>query len=160
MNAAQISQRLRAYQSGMLPASVAPRVAGCSTQLMPTELRLPEEDSWRAEEVLKIAEQRGFDYRHYYKRASTRDAEALRLLMSFPCDGDATDGHAWFLHELLDLVGDVFFAEGLAKENADTCAMVGGLLLFNMGFDHGYEAEVIASFSRRYPRTYMATVAG
>lgn len=25
--------------------------------------------------------------------------------------------------------------------------MVGGLLLFNMGFDHGYEAEVIASFS-------------
>lgn len=160
MNAAQISQRLRAYQSGMMPASVAPRVAGCSTQLMPTDLRLPEQDSWYAEEVLKQAEQRGFDYRHYYKRASTRDAEALRLLMAFVCDGDATEGHAWFMHELLDLVGDTFFADALAKENADTCAMVGGLLLFNMGFDVGYEAEVMAAYSRRYPKTCLATIAG
>lgn len=160
MNAAQISQRLRAFQSGMMPGSVAPRVAGCSTQLPPTELRLPEEEPWYAEEVLTQAQQRGFDYRHYFKRASTRDTEALRLLMAFECIGDATEGHAWFMHELLDLVGDAFFAEALAKESADTCANVGGLLLFNMGYDTGYEADVMAAYSRRYPKTYLATIAG
>ena len=160
MNAAEISARIASYQSGMFPASVEPRALGEASQLHPVNLRLPEGDEWRAESVLTLASERGFDYRAFYRRASSRDAEALNMLFAFACEGESMDGHAWFLHELLDLVGDGFFADALAKENTERCACVGGLILFDMGFDHGYEAEVMAAFSRRYPRTYLATVAG
>ncbi|KAA0217099.1 hypothetical protein EDM80_03490 [bacterium] len=159
MNAAEISSRLASYQSGMFGASVAPRQPVESSRLFAVDLRLPEGDEWQAEDILKLAAERGMDYRALYRRASSRDAGALGELLRLRCDATAAEGHAWFVHELLDLVGDGFFADTLSRESAADCAWVGGLLLFNMGFDHGYEAEVLAAFSRRYPRTYLATVA-
>ena len=159
MNATEVSARLARYQSDMFEVAAVPRLPVDSDQLHAVDLRLPEGDEWQAEDILRLAAARGMDYRALYRRASTRDDQALGELLRLRCDASAAEGHAWFLHELLDLVGDGFFAEILSRESATDCAWVGGLLMFNMGFDHGYEAEVLAAFSRRYPRTYLATVA-